>query len=145
MSEPRTSREALIAEMLGDIDKTFIEFETINKKLESINQALELATKKFLDASKLYDTSVRRFARVLINEASGEALNNGQDQFKNELKAFFDKELSEFTNQLKGRSTSFEKSEINSAYESVFFWACLTLIVLFLNIAGLFVFFKIFA
>lgn len=146
MNEPRTSREALIAEMLGDIDKTSIKLEAIDKKLDSTNQLLELTTKRFLDASQAYEANARKAVQTFTAFSANQAFNETiLPKFKGELKTFIEAELHEFIKQLKRHSNSFEESKITSAYSSFFFWVCFVLVGSCSSIVGIFIFLKIFA
>ena len=146
MNEPRTSREALIAEMLGDIDKIYIKLEAIYKKIESTNQSSDLATKRFLDASQAYEANARKAVQTLTAFSANQVFNETLlPNFKVELKTFIEDELREFTKQLKRRSSSFEESKINSAYASFFFWACFALVGTCTVITGMFIYLNLFA
>jgi hypothetical protein len=71
LKEPRTTREALVAELLGDIDGLLRRAETMPDRLESVAARLISAAQALDDAGSRY--------RGVVNEFTGEATSQLTD------------------------------------------------------------------
>jgi hypothetical protein len=85
--EPRTSREALVAELLGDIDGLLMRVEALPQRITAAEIRLTAATSALDDASSRY--------RHAVNAFTGEA--------QAELTTFLQRKAAEVGSQLKAQ------------------------------------------
>jgi len=96
MNGPRTTREALVAEILGDLDALLARVEALPKELNSTSSVLQAAGEKY---------------RAAISEFT--------EMTKSELTQHIDSETAR-ANRLLMKSAEIQKEELRKAVESAF-------------------------